>query len=147
MFTIRLAAVLLAVAFVSPAFGQARARFQANIQQDRDPLVGALPGIMPLMPGGGSPESYDGSGRQLDERRRMMESRRAAEKERRDKSRQMTAAKVLSEEDLAKSKFNLAHMLWVAGRIDSAKLQLSKLLDDYPSTESADRARMTLARL
>jgi hypothetical protein len=142
---IRLAAFLLIAVLSARAFAQVRpGRFEPfNQPPQNNNLFGGNRGL-PL--GGFESSSYDGP---AEMRRRMMQQRRAKEQERREQSRKLlaTMGKVLTEEELARSKFNLAHMLWKAGRIDSAKAQLAKLLDDYPFTETADRARLTLARL
>jgi hypothetical protein len=138
----RLAAFLLAFLLSAPVFAQVR---PINLGPQDNNLFGGIQGLTSLSSASGyESSSYDS---RFQKRRRMFEERRAKEQERREKSRKMLAfGKVLTEEELAKAKFNLAHMLWKAGRVDSAKMHLAKILDDYPFTETADRARITLTR-
>jgi hypothetical protein len=105
-------------------------------------------------PGEGSYESMYGGSLSLTpwelERQRKMqlaEQRRDEEKSRREKSRDTIPVRLWSEEQLAESKFKVAHMLYLDGNSDAAKGVLSKLLDEYPDTVTADRAKVTLARL
>jgi hypothetical protein len=84
------------------------------------------------------------------ERQRIMQlaqQRRDEEKSRREKSRNAIPARVWSEEQLAQSRFKVAHMLYLEGEIDAAKKVLDKLLDEFPETATADRAKLTLAQL
>ena len=79
-------------------------------------------------------------------RTQLMEVRREAVKSRREKLKATIPEKDYTEEELAQSKFQVAHMLWQAGRINAARGQLLALLDDYPGTETAHRAKTALAR-
>jgi len=84
------------------------------------------------------------------ERQRIMQlaqQRRDEEQSRREKSRDAIPVRVWSEEQLAQSRFKVAHMLYLDGEIDAAKKVLGKLLDEFPDTATADRAKMTLAQL
>jgi len=77
----------------------------------------------------------------------LAQERRDEEKSRRDKSRDAIPVRIWSEEQLAQSKFKVAHMLYLDGNVDAAKNVLSKLLDEFPDTATADRAKVTLAQL
>jgi hypothetical protein len=84
------------------------------------------------------------------ERQRIMQlaqQRRDEEKSRREKSRDAIPVRTWSEEQLAQSRFKVAHMLYLEGEIDAAKKVLGKLLDEFPDTATADRAKLTLAQL
>jgi hypothetical protein len=83
------------------------------------------------------------------ERERVLAKRRAsrdAAKERREKTWASLPFKFYSDEELARPKYNVAHMLWQNGKLDAAKNILAKLLDDYPKTDTADRAKGVLER-
>jgi len=97
-------------------------------------------------------ESMYGSSLSLTQRERerklkLAEQRRDEEKARREKSRDTIPVRIWSEEQLAQSKFKVAHMLYLGGKIDAAKNVLIKLLDEYPDSVTADRATLTLAQL
>jgi hypothetical protein len=84
--------------------------------------------------------------REREARREQMQERRNAEVTRREASRKSIPAKTYTEEDYAKSKFNVAHMLWQNGNLDASRKRLELLIDEYPYTDTADRARITLAK-
>ena len=102
----RYAAFLLVGVLAAPACGQVR---PARLGLQGDNLFGVGRGLTPLaLSNGLSSNDYDSRAQM---RRRMFEERRAKEQERREKSRKMVAfGKVLSEEELAKAKYNLAHI-------------------------------------
>jgi hypothetical protein len=110
-----------------------------------------------LLPSGPGERSYESSyGESLSatslelERQRIMQlaqQRRDEEKSRREKSREAIPVRTWSEEQLAQSKFKVAHLLYLDGNIDAAKNVLSKLLAEFPDTATADRAKLTLAQL
>ena len=79
----------------------------------------------------------------------MMQHARDAEKARRQSARQKlpTQPVVLDSEQQAAAKYELSHSLWLAGRPDAARKWLGEILDKYPTTQIADRARQTLAAL
>ena len=84
------------------------------------------------------------------ERQRVLQlaqQRRDEEKSRRDRNREAIPVRVWSEEQLAESRFKVAHMLYLDGEIEAAKRVLGKLLDEFPETATADRAKATRARL
>jgi hypothetical protein len=56
-------------------------------------------------------------------------------------------AKQWTSEELAASKFQAAHQLWLTGHEDAARRWLETVLRDYANTSTADRARVALARL
>ena len=58
-----------------------------------------------------------------------------------------SAAKQWTKEELAASKFQVAHQLWRAGRTDAARRWLETVLREYESTPTAEQARITLAKL
>ena len=77
----------------------------------------------------------------------LAQARRDDEQSRREKSRDAIPVRVWSQEQLAQAKFKVAHMLFQDGNIDAAKNVLSKLVDEFPDTATADRAKVTLAKL
>jgi hypothetical protein len=58
----------------------------------------------------------------------------------------LTIPKV-TDEELAQSKFTCAHNLWLGGNVEAARRWLERLVKEYPATETADRAKITLAKL
>src|SRR5437764_2942791 len=77
----------------------------------------------------------------------MMQQRRQAEQSRRQTSRERLPRPVQDDERLAAGKFQAAHLLWQGGNTAAARKWLGEILDKFPSTETATRARLTLARL
>jgi hypothetical protein len=77
----------------------------------------------------------------------LAEERRDEEKSRREKVRVSIPVRTWSEEELAASRFKVAHLLYLDGNVDASKNVLTKLLDEYPDTVTADRAKLALARL
>jgi len=77
----------------------------------------------------------------------LAKKRRDEEKADREKSRAAIPVTTLTDEELARSKFTCAHNLWLAGNVDSAKSWLEQLVREYPATQTADRAKVTLAKL
>jgi len=76
----------------------------------------------------------------------MRQASRDAAKQRRERTWAMLPMRIYSDEDYAKSKFNVAHMLWLNGRVDASRRHLEQLIDAYPQTDTADRAKFVLAR-
>jgi hypothetical protein len=76
----------------------------------------------------------------------QMQQRRDAEQERREKSRAALPVKFWDDEELAKVRYDLAHKLYKKGNPEASKRWLEKLVKDYSATQTADRARDTLAR-
>jgi hypothetical protein len=54
---------------------------------------------------------------------------------------------VLTAEQRATARYELAHQLWLNGNPDAARRWLAELADKWPDTAVADRARVTLAKL
>jgi TolA-binding protein len=54
--------------------------------------------------------------------------------------------KSYSDEDYAKSRFNVAHMLWQNGKAEASRRNLEQLIDDYPKTDAAELAKGVLER-
>jgi hypothetical protein len=77
----------------------------------------------------------------------QMPQRREAERTRRQASRECLPRPVQDTEQQAASKYELAHHLWQNGNAPAARQRLSEILDKLPATQTADRARQTLARL
>ena len=80
----------------------------------------------------------------------MMQQRRDAEQARRKAAREQLAKKprpVQNPETQAAAKYELAHLLWKGRQWQAAQKWLSDIVDKFPSTQTADRARQTLARL
>jgi hypothetical protein len=88
------------------------------------------------------------SAAELEQKRKtqLAQQRRDAEQERRAASRQALPVKEYTPEERAKSKFTAAHMLYKAGNVDASKNWLAKILDEHPSTPTAGRARLVLAK-
>jgi hypothetical protein len=76
----------------------------------------------------------------------QMQQRREAEQERRERARASLPIKFYDDEELAKVRYDLAHKLYKNGNPEASKRWLEKLVKDYSSTQTADRARETLAR-
>ena len=76
-----------------------------------------------------------------------MQQRRDSEKSRRQAARERLPRPIQDNEHQAASKYELAHLLWQNGNPSAAREWLSEILDKFPSTQTADRARQTLARL
>jgi hypothetical protein len=131
-----------------------RAAFQALARSQPRAKMLANANLSSSNPGERSYESSYGaslSATSLElERQRILQlaqQRRDEEKSRRDKSRDAIPVRTWSEEQLAQSKFKVAHLLYLDGNIDAAKNVLSKLLNEFPDTATADRAKLTLAQL
>jgi hypothetical protein len=77
----------------------------------------------------------------------QMQQRRDTEKTRRQTSRERLPRPIQDNEHQAASKYELAHLLWQNGNAPAAREWLAEILDKFPSTQTADRARQTLARL
>ena len=77
----------------------------------------------------------------------QMQQRRDAEKTRRQAARERLPKPVQDNEQQAASKYELAHVLFQHGNAPAARQWLAEILDKFPSTQTADRARQTLARL
>jgi hypothetical protein len=77
----------------------------------------------------------------------QMRQRRDAENARRQASRERLPRPIQDNEQQAASKFELAHLLWQHGNAPAARQWLAEILDKFPSTQTADRARQTLAQL
>ncbi len=77
----------------------------------------------------------------------QMQQRRDTEKTRRQAARERLPRPIQDNEQQAASKYELAHSLWKNGNAPAAREWLSEILDKFPSTQTADRARLTLARL
>jgi hypothetical protein len=77
----------------------------------------------------------------------LAQQRRDEEQSRREKVRMSIPVRTWSEEELAASRFKVAHLLYLDGNIDASKNVLTRLLDEYPDTVTADRAKLALARL
>jgi hypothetical protein len=77
----------------------------------------------------------------------MMTQRREAEHARRVGARAFLPLPIMDDEKLAAGKFQLAHLLWQGGNTAAAQKWLDEILVQFPNTETADRARQTLARL
>jgi len=77
----------------------------------------------------------------------QMQQRRDAEKTRRQAARERLPRPIQDNEQQAASKFELAHLLWQHGNGLAARQWLTEILDKFPSTQTADRARQTLAQL
>jgi len=77
----------------------------------------------------------------------QMQQRRDAEKTRRQSARERLPRPIQDNEQQAASKFELAHLLWQHGNGPAARQWLTEILDKFPSTQTADRARLTLAQL
>ncbi len=77
----------------------------------------------------------------------QMQQRRDAEKTRRQAARERLPRPVQDNEQQAESKYELAHLLWQNGNAGAARQWLAEILDKFPSTQTADRARQTLTRL
>jgi hypothetical protein len=76
----------------------------------------------------------------------MRQASRDAAKERRERTWATLPFKFYSDEELARSKYNVAHLLWLNGCVDSSQRILQQLIDDYPDTSTADLAKNTLER-
>jgi hypothetical protein len=76
----------------------------------------------------------------------MRQASRDATKERRERTWASLPVKIYSDEDYAKSKFNVARMLWQNGRVESSRRHLEQLINDYPQTDTPERAKVVLAR-
>jgi hypothetical protein len=76
----------------------------------------------------------------------MRQASRDAAKARREATWASLPAKYYTDEDFARSKFTVAHMLWQNGRVDSSRRFLEQLIADYPLTDIAERAKVVLAR-
>ena len=77
----------------------------------------------------------------------LMQQRRQAEQNRRQAARDRLPRPIHDDERLAAGKFQAAHLLWQGGNTTAARKWLDEILDKFPSTETAARARQTLARL
>jgi hypothetical protein len=77
----------------------------------------------------------------------QMQQRRDMEKTRRQAARERLPRPIQDNEQQAASKYELAHLLWKNGNAPAARDWLAEILDKFPSTQTADRARQTLARL
>ena len=87
---------------------------------------------------------------QMQARTAQMQQRRDAEQARRKAAREQLAQKprpVPNPETQAAAKYELAHMLWKGGNATAAQKWLGEIMDKFPNTQTADRARQTLARL
>jgi hypothetical protein len=84
------------------------------------------------------------------ESHRIQNERWAAKQRQATRSKSVAAAppaRHRTKEELAASKFQAAHLLWQAGRTDAARRWLEAVLREYESTPTAERARITLAKL
>jgi len=97
----------------------------------------------------GFASAYTPSPQLLERQRRltMMQKRRDDEKARREASRAAIPTRFWNDEELAAAKFQGAHLLWLRGNTPAARRWLETILDSYPHTATAERARITLARL
>ncbi|HMC11357.1 MAG TPA: hypothetical protein VKH44_08705, partial [Pirellulaceae bacterium] len=77
----------------------------------------------------------------------QMQQRRDTEKSRRQAARERLPRPIQDNEQQAASKYELAHLLWQNGNASAARHWLDEILDKFPSTQTADRARQTLAQL
>jgi thioredoxin-like negative regulator of GroEL len=75
------------------------------------------------------------------------QARRLAEQARRQESRERLPKAVQDPERQAAAKYELAHMLWKAGKHNAARLILFNVPIDYPQTAAADKARDVLDRI
>jgi hypothetical protein len=92
-------------------------------------------------------QSLDYLSSEAERRTALAQKRRDDEKERREKSRAAIPVKTFTNEELAQSKFTCAHNLWLGGNVEAARRWLERLVKEYPATETADRAKITLAKL
>jgi len=69
---------------------------------------------------------------------------RDATKERRERLWASLPMKFYSDEELARSKYNVAHMLWQNGRVEASRRNLEQLIDAYPKTNAAELAKVVL---
>jgi hypothetical protein len=91
----------------------------------------------------------------VDSRYQSCESHRTANHQwtmKQDATRKSTAraagvAKGWTDEERAASKYQAAHGLWQAGKIDDARRWLEVVVQQYSKTPTADRARAVLAKL
>jgi hypothetical protein len=74
------------------------------------------------------------SERQLERERvlAMRQASRDAAKERRERLWASLPAPFYTDEDYAKSRFKVAHMLWQNGRVDASRRNLEQLIETYP---------------
>jgi len=94
----------------------------------------------------GSSSWLSAADREREYRRELMAQRRDDEAARRDASRKSIPYRFFWDEDYAKSKYNVAHMLYKNGNLDAARRVLTKLIDEYPETDMASRAKSTLEK-
>jgi hypothetical protein len=88
------------------------------------------------------------SQRQRSERRwAMLQQRREDEQARRQAARTRLPLPITNDEQLAAAKYQLAHLLWQGGDAPAAHKWLETILAKFPDTQTADRARQTLAKL
>ena len=151
----RLAAIALLAIVVPSAAAQSRLLPNLASISPNTPYAGSsaqLPTIDQLARQSYSPyDNYDPSCSQQREaqmrRVAMMQQRRQAEQNRRQATRERLPLPIQDDERLAAGKFQAAHLLWQGGNTTAARKWLGEILDKFPSTETAARARLTLARL
>jgi hypothetical protein len=73
--------------------------------------------------------------------------RRSASAARTQTASTATPAKNWTYEELAGAKFRVAHLLWQGGNAPAARKWLDEIITKYGETETAARARITLAKL
>lgn len=91
-------------------------------------------------------DSSDFGPTEQERRTELAQQRRDAEKLRRQVSRATIPVKNYSDEERAASRFKMAHDLYRAGQADASRATLTRLVDEFGSTEVAAQARITLAR-
>jgi hypothetical protein len=84
-----------------------------------------------------------------DERRYLlMQKRRMARQDRRDARRQSLAkTSTLDDEALAAAKFSLAKSLYEAGKVEESESWLIRIVEEFPSTTTAEKAIVARARI
>jgi len=77
---------------------------------------------------------------------RVAQQKRDDEKARRERSRAAIPVKHWTDEERAESKFRSARQLYYTGHLDASKRWLETVVKDFPTTNTADRAKIALAK-
>jgi hypothetical protein len=83
------------------------------------------------------------------ERERLLARRQAsrdATKERRERLWASLPSPFYTDEDYAKSRYKVAHMLWQNGRVEASRRNLEQLISEYPKSDTAELAKVVLER-